>query len=325
MHRSGRTLVELLVVLVVLAILLAVFLPWLQARRELARAAECRQRLHRIGLALSYYESTYQCFPPAVVGPVYWDTAYHNWVALLLPAMSRNDVVAQIDSFRKSWGEKRYRAYQRELGQVILPEFRCPGETASPRIKSGPAYINYAGNAGSGFQSYGFNGLFRPCGEPLALERRGIVQRVDVVDGLSNTAAISEALQGIRELDRLRTIWQTPHAYTQPIQLDDFADLCASVPVQAQRYGWDGLYLSRGIPWFGSNVSETLYNHVLGPNQPSCTQGANVQEGAYSATSLHGGGCHVLMADERVEFVSDLIDRTVWREMGSRVDHDLLW
>lgn len=66
---------------------------------------------------------------------------------------------------------------------------------------------------------------------------------------------------------------------------------------------------------------QTLYNHIMPPNQPSCNFVAGTLSSVGSsvtATSLHPGGVNTLFADGHVQFVKESIDAKVWRAIGTR-------
>lgn len=299
MMRRGITLVELLVAITVVGVLVALLLPAVQQVRQTARRAQCISHLKQIGLAIHSYEATHRMFPPG-------GSNGFSMHVFLLPHVDQQQLFESADFARMNGGHAR-----RELAGTSIPVFVCPSDGPKNR-RSGYASTNYAGNFGTGVQRYGYNGMFRHL-TPILRWPEGPVRASDVTDGLSNTAAVSEILVADGSDHRLRNYWYTPRRLIEPDELEEFAALCESLrPPQT------GNPRSRGTPWTFGGVGTTMYNHILPPGSNNCVNDSRVQEGAYSAASLHPGSVNVLFADGHVRSAAFSIDRNIWRAMGSR-------
>ncbi|MGC1273003.1 MAG: DUF1559 domain-containing protein [Planctomycetaceae bacterium] len=302
--RSGRrlfrgfTLIELLVVIGVIGLLMALLLVAVQRSREAARRMQCSVNLQQFGVALHGFEGQHGTFPRSGMRG-------YSQHALLLPHMDQGAVYESLKV------GTRDQSINLPLHILDLPVNRCPSDgSADDRNGIDSRATNYAGNQGSGAQKYDHNGLVRTG---AINQDGGPVRPQDVTDGLSNTAAMSEILVGDGSGEDRRTIRHVEPRRLDPDQLEEFAQACEAGDIPGLADVW-----GRGIPWTQGGGYETFYNHVLPPNGNNCTNGTRVQEGIYSAASEHSGGVNVLFADGHVRFVSETIDRTVWRAYGSR-------
>ena len=296
--RQGTTMIEVLVVVAILGLLAALRLPAVQSAREAARRTHCKSNLRQIGIAAANYESAFGVWPFGIL----------------------DDSPGPFEGIFSDLGVRAI-SFPNETWRISgAPVFRCPSD---PLMASALESTSYHVNDGSGVQTYGFNGmLVQPMMGPdyanhtnYMPDDPAFLRSADITDGLSNTAAVSERILHDRSAppELLRKWRYTPVAHLAPNELDLFADACQcdsqlpAIDLDHDAVDWD---------LYGRNY----YNHVVTPNGPSCNNGPefDVTLFAKTASSLHGAGVNVLMADGSVHFVGQNIDRRVWRAAGSR-------
>src|SRR5262249_36407012 len=160
---------------------------------------------------------------------------------------------------------------------TTLSVFLCPSDPGPSGLGGG---TNYAGNGGVGFTPTRRvrDGAFGACLH-------------DFTDGLSNTAAVSEWLRGSgdpRVRDPKRSVFATPAPRIGPADLGPFSSECHGLDPQLAQVA----PLGKGLDWTRDGFGYTLYNHVLGINDHTCTNGGLVEQGASSAGSAHPPGGH---------------------------------
>jgi prepilin-type N-terminal cleavage/methylation domain-containing protein len=293
-RRRAFTMIEVVVVIFVIGVLTALVAAGVMKAREAARGMACEANLRQIGVALHSYTSVYGTFPPGQ-GPG----------SLFVGILPQLDQQPLFDLYNNG-GRTTVRAMK-------LAVLQCPSDGAQPPLTLfGPT--NYAGNQGSGFQAFGYNGAFA---------HKNPVAPSEFVDGMSQTAAVSEWLIGKWQVEPPtppRTTYQTPVEWLAPSQLNLFASACRDLDLSkatVQRF-------MIGADWTHGEFGLSLYNHVLPIGSNTCTNGGMHQEGAWTAKSNHAGGAHVLFADGDTRFITDSIDPRVWSALGSRAGGEVV-
>lgn len=319
-RKHGMTLVELLVVVAVIGLLVALLLPAVQYVRETSRRTQCISHLRQFGIALQNYQGAHRVFPFGVgadadKGASSYTSAQSRRFSLhsqLLPYLEQMPVYAMID-FRvqpfhpDTTGDPAVVTGQgpnEEAAQTRVAVFLCPSDTDRLKRPWGPT--NYRSCNGSTWSGRRGDGMF---GQATA------IRPADVQDGLSQTAAFSERITGDDDrnlVDLDSDLFGQPALWTEETLQDWCNDLdeqeAASLPIQDS---------NGGMTWLEGNMNWTRYNHLLPPGRPSC-KGEKTWDGvAMTANSRHQEGVNVLWGDGAVRFVSDTIDSTTWKALGT--------
>ena len=95
-------------------------LPALEQARSSARRLQCKNNLHRFGIALHNYHDDYGVFPPAVTRNESGQPM-HSWRVLLLPYVDQIGLFSQY-KLDEPWDSP----HNRQLADQMPPIYRCP-------------------------------------------------------------------------------------------------------------------------------------------------------------------------------------------------------
>jgi prepilin-type N-terminal cleavage/methylation domain-containing protein len=84
-NRLGFTLIELLVVVAIVAIVIGLLLPSVQAVRESGRRTTCTNNLRQVALAVLNFESSYKRLPAGITSPSATPYRSLSWLTQILP------------------------------------------------------------------------------------------------------------------------------------------------------------------------------------------------------------------------------------------------
>lgn len=322
---AGFTLTEVLVSIGLLAILMSLLMPAIQASREQARLIACRNNLRQLAVASQSYESSHRTFP--YTSTTWWDSnetpsrrhqaisPHATMMPFLDPTIAKK--IDYSDVTDPVWGLPPtffVSAPHRELAGTTTPVLLCPSD--GPR----PGATNYRANLGISVS------ILPPVGGVEEISQKGAfvngraIPAREFRDGLSNTAFFSERVLGD----------YSPKTY-DPFR-DHWADGLTFIPITATAVAHcrDDATLTpafqhsfSGGTWLLGGFLNTWYLHALPPNSriPDCSAGPGATDGAQgivSSRSFHHNGVNVVMADSAVRFIANTVSPTVFQALGTR-------
>lgn len=192
-----------------------------------------------------------------------------------------------------------------------MAAFRCPSDIG---ISSGNqrARLNYGACLGDAVRgTHGGWGNERNRG---AFRCRYQLRFADILDGLSNTIACGEFVtdSGTREVKGSAVL-------SLGTRVSQVASECRDAVVDPARPLFylvsarlsgsvAGTGTARGHQWNDGLPHFSGINTVVPPNGPTCMNGGTGSFGMYTAGSRHVGGCHILLADGSIQFITENID-----------------
>jgi prepilin-type N-terminal cleavage/methylation domain-containing protein/prepilin-type processing-associated H-X9-DG protein len=290
---AGFTLIELLVVVTIIGLLTALLLPAVQAARETARQATCRNNLKQIGVALHAYHAQHGEFPEGARLHTRSGRRSIGWHVLVLPQMEQRNLYVEIDPDADGGA-------QRHAGNVVVPSYFCPTAEPPSQNDADLESANYVGVAGAGATREEWPLEETDCGLVATdgvLYLRSKVSVADIGDGSSHTLAVGErSLYNTDELWTLGAVWYKSGGSPTP------TSVCVAA---AKHVVW---------PINALESRRVYYVHDLrGP--PELRKVLN-NELAFG--SLHAGGAHFAFADGSVHFLSESTDLNIFRDLATR-------
>jgi prepilin-type N-terminal cleavage/methylation domain-containing protein/prepilin-type processing-associated H-X9-DG protein len=295
-RRRGFTLIELLVVIAIIGVLIGLLLPAVQKVREAANRARCSNNLKQLALAVHNHHDTYVRFPTSNL----FNPATTPWshLAALLP------YIEQIDLYRQANVPNGPNSLYVEYEIKILS---CPSDP-SPRVRpdvdmeveSGTYYgtgavTNYKGINGAGWGKYFSNSTFT--------NEKSYASIYNYTDPNGNADSFDMG-QGIL----YRSDWHVPRSFAS---VTDGTSNTLMLGEDLPEYNaWSS--------WASGNqgLTTAIPINVKDPGTGtyySRTDWAN----CWGVKSHHTGGAQFAYADGHISFISETIDMTTYRALGT--------
>jgi type II secretory pathway pseudopilin PulG len=316
-----------LVVITIIGILIALLLPAVQAAREAARAVQCKNNLKQLGIALHSYHDSWGRLPMGAAHTCpgedhcscYWGEIHPSvqgsFLVGLLPYFDQQNLYDACDfttntSYHSKLPSGRY------VHEVWIPTLMCPSDDppqywygdelywphASSTKNQDRATTNYATSMGS--QAFG-NGpypgnVFGTGASGHGHDMTGVhisgvfshgawsASFAEITDGMSNTIALGEV--------RPKCSWHMRDGWMHMNALWTATSAPINYPSCPNEPGFDSVNTNIQVNWGGKWGSEQGFK------------------------SRHPDGCHFVLCDGSVHFLTETIDYMTYQRLGDRRD-----
>lgn len=324
------TLIELLVVIAIIAVLIALLLPAVQQARESARRTQCKNNLKQLGLAMHNYHDTANTFPPGWIGISTSTYSGFGWNSMLLPYIDQGplyNTLSQVGGIPNMLnGLAANTTVTIKTVDAPINALRCPTD-------SGTAIATVNG----GVVQYGRSNYPAVCGfDPT---QQGISTNW-VAAPITPPATTSQRMPTYW-VDQMTNQWGGCFGENTRKGLRDMSDGSSNVIIVGERYTpastGTGTYIAGDCIWAGtpmSGSSSPSGNWMQALVVGECTTRLNFGTSSGSGGtpradtagfgSMHTGGCHFLLGDGSVKFVSENVDMNTYRALSRISDGSIV-
>lgn len=325
----GFTIIELLVVIAIIAVLIALLLPAVQQAREAARRVQCRNHLKQMALAVHNYVDVATVLPPsACLDTTVTQTGNNgSWGVhgRILPFLDQGNLYNSVN-LTQPWD------FQSAIHGLKIPVYACPSDRGSDTARdpgNGKVTLfptSYGFNFGTWFiydpvTGRGGDGAFYPNAR---------LRMAAFTDGASNTLLTSEV-----------KAW-TPYRRNGGPSSTAVPDTAAQAEVLIR--GGSQFKNTGHTEWPDGRVHHQGFTTAMLPNTAtacddgttsysecdynSWQEGRHGRNGAVSyaivtSRSFHTGMVQAALADGSCRSISQNIDLSVWRGLGTRSGNEV--